>query len=224
MLRICSIFVLCVGGLAGVLPGAPAAAGPAGIVQVIDADTLRVDGETVRLHGVDAPEHDQTCLRADGRAWACGAWASREARARLEGRRAVCAVRDRDRYGRTVARCAVGGQDIGAMLVAEGMALAYRRYSRDYVPAERRAAQAARGIHGSRFLPPEVHRRAGPTGTEAASGRCRIKGNIARHGDRIYHMPGQRDYAATRISERRGERWFCTEDEARAAGWRPALR
>ncbi|MFO0227392.1 MAG: thermonuclease family protein, partial [Gammaproteobacteria bacterium] len=39
---------------------------------------------------------------------------------------------------------------------------------------------------------------------------------------RIYHLPGGAYYARTRIDESRGERWFCSESEARAAGWRPA--
>lgn len=49
---------------------------------------------------------------------------------------------------------------------------------------------------------------------------CEIKGNISSSGERIYHMPGQRFYDKTVISESAGERWFCTEDEAIAAGWR----
>lgn len=53
---------------------------------------------------------------------------------------------------------------------------------------------------------------------------CRIKANTTRSGQRIYHLPGTSAYALTRIDERRGERWFCTEDEARAAGWRAAAR
>ncbi|WP_444429667.1 sunset domain-containing protein [Rhodobacter capsulatus] len=51
-------------------------------------------------------------------------------------------------------------------------------------------------------------------------GACRIKGNISKKGQ-IFHLPGSRDYDRTRIDETRGERWFCTEAEARAAGWRP---
>jgi endonuclease YncB( thermonuclease family) len=222
MLRICS---LCVPALLAGLPAAsPVSAGPAGVVRVIDGDTVLVGGERVRLHGIDAPEHDQTCRRADGRDWACGAWATAEARARFEGRRAVCAARDRDRYGRIVARCEAAGEDMGARLVAAGAALAYRRYSHDYVPTERAAARAGRGIHGSRLLPPEAHRRADTPAAETSPEGCRIKGNISRDGKRIYHVPGQRDYAATRISSGRGERWFCSEGEARAAGWRPAVR
>lgn len=52
---------------------------------------------------------------------------------------------------------------------------------------------------------------------------CEIKGNVSiNFGERIYHVPGQKYYDATRISFRHGERWFCTEDEARQAGWRKA--
>lgn len=50
-------------------------------------------------------------------------------------------------------------------------------------------------------------------------GSCAIKGNISSSG-RIYHVPGSPHYDATKIDESKGERWFCTEDEARAAGWR----
>jgi hypothetical protein len=49
---------------------------------------------------------------------------------------------------------------------------------------------------------------------------CLIKGNINGKGERIYHPPGCRYYAATMIDPKRGERWFCSEAEAVAAGWR----
>jgi hypothetical protein len=52
---------------------------------------------------------------------------------------------------------------------------------------------------------------------------CNIKGNVSINtGKRIYHVPGQTDYDATRISPRYGERWFCSEEEAQRAGWRKA--
>ena len=54
---------------------------------------------------------------------------------------------------------------------------------------------------------------------------CTIKGNVSiNSGERIYHVPGQRDYAGTVISPDYGERWFCSEEEARQAGWRRAGR
>jgi len=49
---------------------------------------------------------------------------------------------------------------------------------------------------------------------------CNIKGNINSKGDRIYHSPGSGSYGATKINESKGERWFCSEAEAKAAGWR----
>ncbi|WP_287183130.1 hypothetical protein [Mesorhizobium sp.] len=56
------------------------------------------------------------------------------------------------------------------------------------------------------------------------SGSCDIKGNISNKGVRIYHLPGQRFYNETVISPANGERMFCSEDEARAAGWRRSKR
>ena len=56
------------------------------------------------------------------------------------------------------------------------------------------------------------------------SGDCGINANISREGTRIYHVPGGQSYAKTRIDTAKGERWFCSEAEARAAGWRPAKR
>lgn len=52
------------------------------------------------------------------------------------------------------------------------------------------------------------------------SSQCDIKGNVNTRGERIYHMPGDEYYDKTRISASHGERWFCSEEEARAAGWR----
>ena len=57
---------------------------------------------------------------------------------------------------------------------------------------------------------------------QSQAGVCAIKGNISSSGKRIYHMPGQRYYDATKISVIKGERWFCTEQEAVRAGWRKA--
>tara|TARA_R110002020_G_scaffold10801_22_gene41095 strand:- start:18487 stop:18726 length:240 start_codon:yes stop_codon:yes gene_type:complete len=54
----------------------------------------------------------------------------------------------------------------------------------------------------------------------AQQGECNIKGNVSTQGERIYHMPGDKYYNETRISASHGERWFCSEEEARAAGWR----
>lgn len=201
----------------------PAAAGPDGPIDVVDGDTLHVGREKVRLFGIDAPELDQACRRPDGAVWRCGDWARDEVRRLYQGRRAACDTVGTDRYGRTLATCAVEGRDMGATLVANGYARAYLRYSDLYLETEKEAVVAGRGIFGSDMLSPEAHRAADRPAPQAATGDCVIKGNISGSG-RIYHVPGQENYADTQINPARGERWFCTEAEAQAAGWRRARR
>lgn len=59
-----------------------------------------------------------------------------------------------------------------------------------------------------------------PIGGSAPPADCRIKGNINARGERIYHSPGKPSYGSTRIDTRKGERWFCSVEEAERAGWR----
>lgn len=62
----------------------------------------------------------------------------------------------------------------------------------------------------------------GHSSNDGDSEGCRIKGNISLDGERIYHTPSDEWYDETRIDRLKGERWFCSDDEARAAGWRRA--
>jgi endonuclease YncB( thermonuclease family) len=129
-----------------------------GRTAVVDADTLELHGLRIRLAAVDAPEARQTCRR-EGESWPCGRRAA-FALADLVGARPVtCRWRERDRYRRPVARCEVGGTDLGAWLVEQGWALAYRRYGDDYVAQEDRARAARRGLWAGTFVPPWAWRR-----------------------------------------------------------------
>lgn len=218
MFRFCSIFLL------ALMPVA-ALAGPDGRLRVIDGDTFEIAGQTVRLHGVDALENGQTCTTDQGTLWECGTWTTQEVRARFQGRYATCEQVDIDRYNRVVARCMVDGSDMGRTIVRAGLATAYRRYSMAYDLDEKAAAVASIGIWGAQFIAPATfradRRAANQQGTAPPTADCSIKGNISRSG-RIYHMPRNRDYDRTSINPANGERWFCTEAEARAAGWRAA--
>jgi len=189
---------------------------------VIDGDTLVIGAATIRLFGIDAPELDQSCS-LDGRGWACGEEAAAQLRTITAGQIVHCAGNERDQHGRLVAVCSAAGYDLGATMVEYGWAVAFRRYSGDYIAHEHRAKATKAGIWRSDFILPQAHRSQGDRATEARSPSevtgCVIKGNRSRRGDWIYHVPGQQYYEQTRPEE-----IFCSEAEARAAGYRRSKR
>ncbi|WP_034853870.1 thermonuclease family protein, partial [Inquilinus limosus] len=115
-------------------------------VEIVDGDTLRVDGERVRLWGIDAPERVQLC-RIDGRDEPIGREATEALRSILAHGELRCETKDRDRYGRTVAECWAGQVSVSDAMVRSGWAWALPRYSKDrYLPAQEEAERAARGV------------------------------------------------------------------------------
>jgi endonuclease YncB( thermonuclease family) len=207
-----------------------------GGAKVIDGDSLYVSATEIRLHAIDAFEGRQVCQRSAS-TWDCGSAAADKLRALTRGREIACEKTDTDSYGRTVAICSNGELDLGAEMVRSGLALAYRKFGDRYVEEEDEARRARRGAWSGDFTPPwdERHgsaderpsqRRDGAEGeveNPAGPSTCRgtgIKGNINREGERIYHVPGSQSYDVTIIDESKGERWFCTEEQARRAGWR----
>jgi endonuclease YncB( thermonuclease family) len=216
--------------------GASAGVQLSGYAHPIDGDSLRVGTQEVRLFGIDAPESSQLCRRHD-RPWACGADAAEKLSALVGGKQVQCLSLGKDQYGRTLARCRAGGVDLNRTMVATGYAVAFRRYSTDYVSAEESAKAARRGLWSGTFeMPSEVRKDRRTDRSEHAgsptvsdrpavvsslrskprpSGGCAIKGNQSRRGERIYHLPGMPYY-----SETVAEAIFCTEHEARAAGYR----
>jgi endonuclease YncB( thermonuclease family) len=215
-----------------------------GAARVTDGDTILIGEERIRLEGIDAPETDQRCLDQEHQPFLCGLRARDVLVDLIGGARVTCEGQDLDQYGRWLMVCSTGGREVNEEMVKSGWALAFVRYSSRYAAQEQFARESARGLWAGAFIAPWDWRRPGPeteilgaisvpanaqslllpsnpSASEAATG-CRIKGNINRNGERIYHLPGARDYDRTRVNERNGERWFCTEEEARAAGWRPA--
>lgn len=193
-----------------------------GPVRVIDADTFDIGAPVnIRLLGIDAAEGEQTCRASDGATVACGAIATETARSLYQGRIAHCDVQAYDRYDRALAICTVDGVDVNGDLVRRGLARIYRT-DRTYFEEQKEAVLLSRGLWAFDMQDPaawRAERRQQRAADFAPQGRCEIKGNISENG-RIYHRPGDLHYDRTRINERRGERWFCSEGEARAAGWR----
>lgn len=125
-----------------------------GPATVINGDTLVVADEQVRLEGIDAPETDQTCRRA-GERYPCGAVATRALRSRIEAGIVMCRISGQDTEGRLVGFCRLADQtDLGEWLVLRGHALAYRRYSTQYVIQEDHARQQRAGLWAGEFVAP----------------------------------------------------------------------
>ncbi|WP_244612425.1 thermonuclease family protein [Methylobacterium haplocladii] len=219
-----------IGIVAAVIGAGSARAEPiVGRASVIDGDTIEIRGQRFRLQGVDTPESAQLCQDAGGKDYRCGQKASLALADKIGAGNVSCEPVTTDRYGRTVAICSLNALDLNGWLVEQGLGMAYRKYSTAYVGQEEAAKAARRGIWQGAFTPPWDWRkgeRIGPEGQTVpppvhTAGACDIKGNISRGGDRIYHLPGSRSYEKTVITESSGERMFCSEDEAKAAGWRP---
>ena len=97
----------------------PALADITGTARVIDGDTIDIEGERIRLHGIDAPETFQTCL-VGHEVWLCGQEATQALENLIGGAPVTCQEQGVDRYGRTIATCRVRGVDIEAWMGLRG--------------------------------------------------------------------------------------------------------
>lgn len=228
---------LAVSGLIAMAMPVSAASPLWGIGRAGDGDSLTVGEARVRLFGIDAPEFNQSCTRG-GREWSCGAAAAEELAKLVNGKQVRCVSTGTDQHKRALGRCTVGTLDVNRAMVAGGHAIAFRRYSTDYVSAEDSAKANRRGLWAGTFKMPSEYRngtapavarsttnqkrRVGKVSSRDWAGRaaanCNIKGNRNRRGEWIYHVPGMPYFDRTRPEE-----IFCSEADARAAGYRRAI-
>jgi endonuclease YncB( thermonuclease family) len=130
-----------------------------GQASVIDGDTIEIHGQRIRLWGIDAPESSQLCRNGNSDLYRWGAEAANGLSAFTSGKVVNCEPVDRDRYGRTVARCSVNGADIAEWLVETGLALDWPRYSHSlYGSAQASARHGDKGIWTGTWVPPREYR------------------------------------------------------------------
>ena len=192
-----------------------------GVARVVDGDTIDIGDTRIRLEGIDAPETGQTCKRKWFGSWPCGAVATAALARMVENRTVSCEPKGLDKYGRTLAVCFVDGRDINAQMVRQGHAWAFVKYSQSYVKEEAQARAESLGIWQGESQPAWDYRaKRWAAAEQKAPEGCAIKGNVTKNG-KIYHMPWSPWYAQIKIEPDKGKRWFCSEAEALAAGWRP---
>lgn len=222
------------------------------VLSVYDGDTIAVsiDGtrERVRIIGIDAPElarngQPMGCFAQES---------TSEMQSLVQSQRvhliADPTQADRDRYDRLLRHVVRDdGGHVALTMVQGGYAeeeqfAAPYQYQSDLVAAEQDARADGLGLWSACLAdaapvapaqapvapapvapaPPPVAPAPVTPAPAPAPTECVIKGNIASDGEKIYHVPGQQYYDVTKISEHKGERWFCTEQQARDAGWRKA--
>lgn len=228
------------------LPALAHAADVSGTAKIRNGDRIQIGNAHIRLGGIDAPAVDQLCLNTKGERWTCGV-AARDALVRhTANQNWTCHVLRTDHRGLAVAHCQVNGEDIQKWLVRSGWALAYVKFSRDYVADEKAAREAKAGMWQGAFIapwdwrvrnkktailgatkpPPNAHAilMASASGPVAPSPDCTIKGNVNSAGECIYHTKKSRWYAQIKMQISKGTRWFCSVEEAEAAGCRETRR
>jgi endonuclease YncB( thermonuclease family) len=217
---------------------------------VKDGDTIQLAGVTYKLDGIDAPEFDQMCIDEHAEPWTCGVEA-RDRLAELIGKRAVhCEdLGPTKTYTKWhVGLCTVDGEptSLNQLLVRQGFALNFEPEAKGrFKEDEANAKDNSKGLWRGCFAAPQDFRRREKSGALLGSAcrsdkdrelrkalfpeepamppACSIKAKFAKRARvtghvGIYHMQACRSYAPVT----KPDRWFCSEGDAQAAGFRRA--
>jgi endonuclease YncB( thermonuclease family)/Flp pilus assembly pilin Flp len=199
-----------------------------GRANVLAGDVISISGATIKLADIEAPELDQKCAGANKKRWACGEAAVAALNRLAKGRVVRCEVAGTDDAGRSIGHCTTGGSDkpqnIAAELVREGAVFSGGGLFNSMAALEEEARLKKSGLwKGEAERPSEYRAKVWETAAKAAPDGCPIKGRVA--GDaKTYVLPWASSYGDTKVRTSRGERWFCSEAEATAAGWKIAGR
>jgi len=187
------------------------------VTRVVDGDTIEIEGGIkVRYIGIDTPE----TVHPDKGVQCFGSQASNKNRELVEGKniRLEEDISQTDKYGRLLRYVYIGEIFVNDYLVRNGFAYTSSyppdvKYQAQFGQAQQEARENNRGLWSACAGD-------GQKTTTFQEGTCLIKGNVSSSGEKIYHLPDQKYYDKTVIDEGKGERWFCSEEEAKKAGWR----
>ena len=198
------------------------------VTKVVDGDTIDIDmdGTTQRIRfiGVNTPEtvHPEKAVECFGEE------ASKYTKEKLTGKEVSIETDDSqdkyDKYNRMLAYVFLDDENINLSLIKNGYAYEYTynvpyKYQAEFKAAQKYAEENEKGLWA-----PNACKTEEKEVKEKDTSNCNIKGNISSKGEKIYHLPGQQYYNSTKIDTSKGERWFCNEKEAQAAGWRKSKR
>lgn len=209
------------------------------VTRVVDGDTIKINyyGQetSVRLIGINTPETVDPRKNVE----CFGKEASNFLTNKLTGKTIQLEVdpsqTDRDKYNRLLRYVYLDNEDIGLTIIQKGYGYEYTYnipYAKqsEYKAAEKQAESTGQGLWATnacatsststnqQSTTPQAAPQSQSTSKDSST--CSIKGNINNSGEHIYHLPGQKYYNSTKIDTSKGERWFCTEQEAINAGWR----
>lgn len=195
-----------------------------GRATAVSGDTLRVGSSLVKLTSIEAPDRAQRCPGPASKRWKCGEAAQEALSKAVRGRQVRCeGAGSPDANGRVEATCKVDGADIAGQLVRDGAVFSASSLIGGYSSQERDARARKVGLWRVDAVerPSEWKSKLWETAKKAAPDGCPIKGQVSS-GKKTYLAPWTPDYESARVRTSRGERWFCSESEAIAAGWREA--
>ena len=141
-----------------------------GIPKIVDGDTVHINEYKIRLEGIDAPEIRQKCKKEKLKIssiigftfykdYSCGRVSKEKLITKINTSEIKCISSSKDRYKRYIATCFKGKTNLNQWMVRNGFAIAYRRYSKKYVPDEVFAKENKLGLWQGKFMEPEKWRK-----------------------------------------------------------------
>ena len=130
-----------------------------GVPRITDGDTIKIFNKKIRFHGIDAPEKKQTCSK-NFKKYYCGKEATEALIKKIEEKFVICKIQENmDKYKRYIGICFLGEVNLNKWMVRNGHAIAYRRYSKDYIEDEDYAKKNKLGLWSGNFIYPEKWRK-----------------------------------------------------------------